>query len=1140
MKKAILTVVLPLLLIWVAVSWLMPGWLGLAQKDVVFLRVALLALGVIGALTFLWFRRGNTETASEDKPAAADDVEVIFLEASRRLRDARLLKGRQNELPAVLMLGDARSAKTTSVLRSGLDPELLAGQAFADDSVTSTRTANIWLARKTLLLDPGSALLEDVAGWRAFVHHLAPAFTSAFGKQERAARSAVVCLSCEAFLEPNATEYLGRKARQIREQLAEIARTLGVSLPVYVLFTKLDRLPYFPEYVANLNEGEAAEVLGVTLRFENASTERQAQRISADFSNVHAALCERRLPYLEREHDQAKAAAVYEFPREFGKLRPLVTQFLVDLCRPSQLEANPVLRGFYFTGVRAVTVSDIVPAPVIPAAAPAFDPAATSVFQQPRRALEEQVSQRSGSRRVPQWAFLPRVFPQIVLADRSAHESSKSSVKTSAARRAIFVALSALGAMVLAAWTISFVANYRLATRAEQVVQAAKFLRPAGNGMVTQPDMQHLTEARSMAATLGKYEENGAPWHMRWGLYTGHSLYEPVHRAWCGAFERLLLAPTQTELLTLLGNPKNAGGDYGSVYNGLKAYLITTSYPAKSSRPFLAAVLTEHWPGARSQRDELDAAHREFDFYAAELAGGRTCPSSEPDPRALAVSREYLKNRSAAVPVYQEILSKMDRQPPLVFNSLYPGSAAVVRNEFPVPAAFTKSDWSATRSEIGKASRYLAGDDWVLGQGALQNVDQNALKQELEGRYRADMIRTWREYLRHTSVTRFANIKDAADKLRILSSNQSPLLELLCLASENTTVDDKTVKDLFQPPQALTPPGCTNHWSSAANEAYMNGLIGLQASLSTLSTDEGNETLRNDALTKATVAGQTVSTISRNFTPDMAGGVDAATVAILEAPIQYVQTLIAGVPKQQANGAAHAFCSEFDGLMRKFPFNPSQAAPAASVEEFDQIFKPGSGALWKLAQDNFQRSVTLIGATFSAKPGADPAPNPAFLNFLNQAAAVSNAFYHGGQQLQLAFDLEVVPDQDIESVSLTMNGQTLNFSKGGGALQHFVWPGNGPQEAKMRVKFAGGSEFDYPSYSGPWAVFRFFAYSDQWTDRGSGYEIEKSLKTAGGVLTVPATGHPATVRLHVETGNAPMVLRPGYFSRLHCVSTAVQ
>ena len=60
----------------------------------------------------------------------------------------------------------------------------------------------------------------------------------------------------------------------------------------------------------------------------------------------------------------AKLPGIYEFPREFRKLRTLLVQLAVDLCRPSQLRTGPFFRGFYFTGVRPVTITTGGPAAV--------------------------------------------------------------------------------------------------------------------------------------------------------------------------------------------------------------------------------------------------------------------------------------------------------------------------------------------------------------------------------------------------------------------------------------------------------------------------------------------------------------------------------------------------------------------------------------------------------------------------------------------------------------------------------------------------------------------------------------------------------------------------------------------------------
>src|SRR6476469_4027947 len=95
--------------------------------------------------------------------------------------------------------------------------------------------------------------------------------------------------------------------------------------------------------------------------------EEETRRLVGAFDSVFYSLADKRLHFLPRESDPQKIPGAYEFPREFRKLRTAVVQFLVDAGRPSQLRASPFLRGFYFSGVRPVTVQD-TPLPTATAA----------------------------------------------------------------------------------------------------------------------------------------------------------------------------------------------------------------------------------------------------------------------------------------------------------------------------------------------------------------------------------------------------------------------------------------------------------------------------------------------------------------------------------------------------------------------------------------------------------------------------------------------------------------------------------------------------------------------------------------------------------------------------------------------------
>ena len=128
--------------------------------------------------------------------------------------------------------------------------------------------------------------------------------------------------------------------------------------------------------------------------------------------------------------------------------------------------------------------------------------------------------------------------------------------------------------------------------------------------------------------------------------------------------------------------------------------------------------------------------------------------------------------------------------PPINFNRQFPGSAQTVVDTHEVPGAFSKGGWAFMKDAIAHADRYFSGEQWVLGDQARGHHrsrqtgtgPQGALLRRLrEGVARLHQIRVGGAVCRP---------EGRSQKLMQLSGNQSPLLELFSLASQNTAVDD--------------------------------------------------------------------------------------------------------------------------------------------------------------------------------------------------------------------------------------------------------------------------------------------------------------------------------------------------------------
>ena len=164
----------------------------------VVLAVTLVALIVL-LIVFLIQRKkkkaaqaaGGGEQPSGD---GADEISSLVRDADAKIAAARIQPGaRVATLPAYLIMGDSGATKTSVMLHSGLDPELIAGQVYQGGNVAPTRTANFWFSRRSVFVEAGGRLPGEAAKWNKLVGRLAPK-ASVVGKGEQAPRCAVVCL----------------------------------------------------------------------------------------------------------------------------------------------------------------------------------------------------------------------------------------------------------------------------------------------------------------------------------------------------------------------------------------------------------------------------------------------------------------------------------------------------------------------------------------------------------------------------------------------------------------------------------------------------------------------------------------------------------------------------------------------------------------------------------------------------------------------------------------------------------------------------------------------------------------------------------------------------------------------------------
>jgi len=215
---------------------------------------------------------------------------------------------------------------------------------------------------------------------------------------------------------------------------------------------------------------------------------------------------------------------------------------------------------------------------------------------------------------------------------------------------------------------------------------------------------------------------------------------------------------------------------------------------------------------------------------------------------------------------------------------------------------------------------------------------------------------------------------------------------------------------------------------------------------------------------------------------------------LLEEPITNVELLISTGPKEALNAAGQGFCEKFAQISGKYPFNP-KSGEDLSVDQFNAVFAPKTGSLWGF-YDNAKLSQYLAkqGPSYQSISAGTVKINPAFVEFFNRAAAVSDSFYPAGSPApKFSYSLKAMPS-NLEGVILKVGNETLS---GTGQQKTFFWTG-APEQVVASTQ--GGDILG--TFSGPWAIFHFVADAHSHVS-GPVADLEWIMQSNGRTIMLP-------------------------------------
>jgi type VI secretion system protein ImpL len=767
-----------------------------APLDPVNHRVAAIAALVVMWLLYLVIARVRAakkndqmiatlgESDSRDIDEETRVIQERFAEALRSLKDSNQGKGGKRyiyDIPWYIIIGPPGSGKTTALLNAGLTFPL--EDKLGTDSiggVGGTRHCDWWFTDEAVLVDTAGRFTTqdshssvDEAGWGSFVSQLKRY------RKEQPINGAMVTMSLSDLIQMSEAER-SKTAKTIRLRIDELSKGLGITFPIYFMFTKCDLISGFAEFFAHYGEQERAQVWGETFGMNKAgASEFDVLEYGSQFDELVENLSKQLLDRVHEERDRDERVKMIGFPTQFSSLKDVVCSFVAETFAANKFSTDPLLRGVYYTsGTQEGTPMDRLLG---------------------RMALDLGIDESS---KVTYSGKGKSYFLRRLLKDVIFKESDVAGVDPQTKRKARVKSVLGYGFAVslvatsIAGWSLSYQDNMasigRIATLIDQAKNIDSDVGDAAGNLV------QITNELSLLQQAGAADlENSFP---DIGLSQAESLASSAATVYTTALENRLL-PTLASRVEQRLFAALVSQDPGNVYRYLKAYLmyagLNTKSGAKLETEFLSTINKEDWDNLLSGQEAVltELTRHEAVLLASDFVGVVA------NEQIVNQARTLLKSTPLEEQIYQSISQTLLQQHThdLDFMKLAGSRAAelfVTRDgrtltELVMPGMFTVAGYqNAMLPLIEAQSREYVSGNWVMGahNKLTAPVSFAELQSQVVKVYKREYIQRWETLLSSVQIRETTRPDQVRELLETFALINGPLEVLLGSIQKQTNL----------------------------------------------------------------------------------------------------------------------------------------------------------------------------------------------------------------------------------------------------------------------------------------------------------------------------------------------------------------
>lgn len=1095
-----------------------------------------------------WLR--GTKLGTENAAHAADAGDAVYA------------------LPWFLVAGPPASGKTSLVLSSGLNFQTLPSQRHAEHRlVRPTRSCEWRITDTAVLLDTAGRYQVEGANrdeWAALAETL---------KRHRARRPLdgfLVVVSAAWALEAGEAE-LEAQAKILRAQLDDVMQRTRVRFPVYLVWTHADAVEGFGQFFSRLPRERRGEVWGATIPLAQSANAHAL--FDVEFDLLFDALMRQRLTHLDVSDSPNEQLSIFNFPPRVSETRSPLALFTSILFRPTPFRESPLLRGFYLTA--NVSSSSNGHGAKIPATAVVSDKG----VEGDEAATETRA--RISTRTIGEGFFIERFFKDVLLRDQDLAAALQPPERRSFRLRIALLTLTAiLGLSLLIGLGVSYFANRRLiadardrAARVEERVRLSPTREADApeNPLEARIDIEALERLRETIAMLDTYEREGAPLHLRFGLYAGNRINPQLRAIYFEALTQRYFKPTLEALekdlqafaagapnTTAIASPlptaaaTTNGGDVattasaappeaiapteeenlGRHYDLLKAYLMLTSEPQRVEPTLISAQLADYWRAA-SPGDMEYVSRQHLDFYAQQ-ANRPGAPRAQADEKLVAQARNRLAAYPAVNRYYKRITTEINaRTRQVTLPSILAGrGGGVLAGSYAVPGSYTLDGFREQVTPAFKsATADMSKDDWVMGSIKTTANASAADTEKLWSLYFRDYTDHWRRFLRDMSVNGFRTKDDAVNALNALTATDSPL-ELvmetvarqtnLSAASQTTGFFD-WIKSWFRT-RGYNTGGNSEverefrpliEFASAAKNkdavAISQYRVALQQVLDPLensSPDQLSQTARALMTGKDEINLQKSEQVIARQLDNFRTAAGRDASELLKQPLGNVRAMLYGGGYAQiVKEWSEQLYPVAQRLEAGYPFTNSGAS---SINDLARYLNPVDGQLTVFFNNRLASSFDDVQGEWKQKETGAFKFSEEFVAYLNKARRLRDALFpDGGKEPKASYDVILQPVAGADVV-LEIDGNRIESRGAAPASAKFVFPARtgGKSGVSITINSDGQTSEKPKTFTGEWGLFQLLQAHG--TGASSGTDNAYTLSVGVGQSTVRATLRPSS------------------------------